>query len=172
MTAAGGSDDYSTGRSEGSAAAHQVRDQWYGYLGPQPDEPVSGPTALLNYRMSAEELMKGPSGEAHRLLDAARVAGRFPFGKTSYLAAEVEDTAPTHADQWHLSLAGSYTENSQGPRLLLPPEGYTDPQRVAETATALVDFDPAWISITSPTVRDQIRPLVTRRVFRNIKTWR
>jgi hypothetical protein len=56
--------------------------------------------------------MSMESSEANRLLSAAEIARTQPFGETLYLGTLSGDVIPELGNQWHMSLAGTWSAKS------------------------------------------------------------
>jgi hypothetical protein len=82
--------------------------QLFGYIGPR-YASVAQAAEGLHYRVAEQIVLAGDSPEATRLLDAAKVADREPFGTTVYVSGLHGDPQPYLANLWHLALSGTWS---------------------------------------------------------------
>ena len=148
--------------------------QIFGYVGPQLATPFPGTSALLKYRNAARALMAaGPSAESQRLLGAAAVAQRQPFGETSYVAALPGDPIPLLADQWAHALSLTWTRRTtEAARELNFGVAFSGPNQIADVVTRLVGHDRFRIIVMAPELLPVVRPLLPAAIRTHVVSWR
>ena len=148
--------------------------QLFGYVGPTFAGAVPGEADGLHYWSAARTVLSHRTPEAARLLQASSLARHASFGKTVYVAAMPGDPLPHLANQWHLSLSGTWSMSSDRLSKYLDDPDYAGGFATGEVARPVENIlknEPSIQIIVAPQVLEKLERVLPRSERDRVISW-
>lgn len=158
----------------GSALLVTAVMQLFGYVGPTLGGQISEQAAGLRYRSDSFILTSGESGEARRLTAAAGVRAERDWTPTVYFAPLPGDQQLRLANQWHLSMSGNWSLQSDTYGTVLDDMAiadWSDPVELARDVRTILSSDPEVVVLVDPDLRADIMDHVDDDDVDRVVSW-
>jgi hypothetical protein len=124
------------------------------------------------FRNSLTDAAVNPTPSTSRILAAATLMRTRPCLRPIYFAAMPGDPFPEQANQWAMSLSGTWTQNSAGINNYLYKHHPGNPGVTnAKTITSLLTDHPERCVIVAPQIKQVLPTSLTGRFGARILTW-